>query len=61
MEWCYKCYEEHKKPKGIIRKIIYKIWLACGVSPSKICCRKELIKAFREGLEEGLNNNEKIN
>ena len=36
MEWCYKHYIERTKPKGIFKKIIYKIWLMCGVSPSGI-------------------------
>ena len=34
MKWCYKHYVEKTKPKNIFKKVAYKIWLWCGVSPS---------------------------
>lgn len=36
MQWCYECYLSNKKPKGIVRKIIYGIWLEIGIRPSKL-------------------------
>ena len=32
--WCYKHLIEKTKPKNIFKRIYYKIWLWCGVSPS---------------------------
>lgn len=32
--WCYKHLIEKTKPKNIFKRIYYKLWLWCGVSPS---------------------------
>jgi hypothetical protein len=36
MDWCYKHYTEKTKPKNIFKKIVYFVWLQCGVSPSRL-------------------------
>lgn len=32
-DWKYHCMFTGEKPKGIIKRIYYKIWLLCGASP----------------------------
>lgn len=63
MKWCYECYKEHKKPKGIIKKIIYKIWLACGVSPCHLTTNdmEKIGELLIQGYKEGFNDNKKVN
>ena len=57
-KWCYDCYFNKQKPKGILKKIYYAIWFLANYpfSPSKIfqVYAGELSSAVIEGLEKGL-------
>ena len=33
-KWCYEHFISKTKPKNIFKRLYYKIWLMCGVSPS---------------------------
>ena len=33
-KWCYEHFISKTKPKNIFKRLCYKIWLMCGVSPS---------------------------
>ena len=33
-KWCYEHFINKTKPKNIFKKLYYKVWLMCGVSPS---------------------------
>lgn len=50
--WCYKHFIEKTKPKNIFKRIYYKIWLWCGVSPSGLITYEF---PFWENLEKERN------
>lgn len=56
LKFCYEIFCGERKAKNIFEKIIYKIWLSCGVSPSKLmsyCLNKEILE-MRNIMEEKL-------
>ena len=46
--WCYKHFINKTKPKNIFKRIYYKIWLMCGVSPSGLCS----LSFYEEGEQQ---------
>lgn len=52
MKWCYECYLNNTKLKGIIKKIIYNIWLKYGIKQSKLY--KYTGKILMDNIEENI-------
>lgn len=63
MRWCYEVFCKDRKLKNNFEKVIYKIWLNCGVSPSILldyCFERDMKKIERAFYEkEKIQNNKK--
>ena len=63
MRWCYEVFFKDRELKNIFEKIIYKMWLMCGVSPSILldyCFERDMKKIERDFYEkEKIQDNKK--
>ena len=65
MRWCYEVFCEDRKLKNIFEKVIYKMWLMCGVCPSPLLSYLferdmwKIDRAFKINEKKEIQNNKK--
>lgn len=65
MRWCYEVFFKDRKLKNIFEKIIYKMWLMCGVRSSALLSYLferdmwKIDKEFKINEKKKIQNNKK--